>query len=124
MAVVNGKYINAMPLFRLEQEFDRIGLNINRQNMAKHVDEKEKDFLDDLLPLVGQASKGKFQARKTENGRKFRLHYSGLTHLDRSAVFFIALRPVVGRLRLSRAGQCQVARRLPQSPVTAQRRGE
>ena len=36
-AVVNGKYVNAMPLYRLEQEFDRIGLNISRQNMANWV---------------------------------------------------------------------------------------
>ncbi len=64
MAVVNGKYINAMPLYRLEQEFDRIGLNINRQNMAKHVDEKEKDFLDDLLPWSDKLPKECFKPEK------------------------------------------------------------
>ena len=36
-AVMNGKYVNAMPLYRLEQEFDRLGLNISRRNMANWV---------------------------------------------------------------------------------------
>ena len=31
---MNGKYVNAVPLYRLEQEFSRYGLNITRQNMA------------------------------------------------------------------------------------------
>lgn len=34
-------------------------------------------------------------AAKVEEGRKLRFHYSRLTPLNRSAVFFIALRPVV-----------------------------
>ena len=33
-AIINGKYINACPLNRMEQEFERYGLNINRKNMA------------------------------------------------------------------------------------------
>ncbi len=33
-AIMNGKYINAVPLYRLEQEFIRYGLAITRQNMA------------------------------------------------------------------------------------------
>lgn len=33
-AIINGKYVNAVPLYRLEQEFKRYGLNITRQNMA------------------------------------------------------------------------------------------
>ncbi len=33
-AIMNGKYVNAVPLYRLEQEFSRYGLNITRQNMA------------------------------------------------------------------------------------------
>lgn len=31
---MNGKYVNAIPLYRLEQEFSRYGLAITRQNMA------------------------------------------------------------------------------------------
>lgn len=33
-AIINGKYVNAVPLYRLEQEFKRYGLAISRQNMA------------------------------------------------------------------------------------------
>lgn len=33
-AIINGKYVNAVPLYRLEQEFSRYGLTISRQNMA------------------------------------------------------------------------------------------
>ena len=33
-AVINGKYVNAVPLYRLEKEFERYGLTITRQNMA------------------------------------------------------------------------------------------
>ena len=33
-AIMNGKYVNAVPLARLEKEFERYGLPITRQNMA------------------------------------------------------------------------------------------
>ena len=33
-AVMNAKYVNAVPLYRQEQEFERYGLHISRQNMA------------------------------------------------------------------------------------------
>lgn len=33
-AIMNGKYVNAVPLYRLEQEFSRYGFTITRQNMA------------------------------------------------------------------------------------------
>lgn len=33
-AVMNGKYVNAVPLYRLEKEFERYGLAITHQNMA------------------------------------------------------------------------------------------
>ena len=36
-AVLNGKYLNAVPLYRLEKEFERYGLAITRQNMANWV---------------------------------------------------------------------------------------
>lgn len=32
--IINGKYVNAVPLYRLEKEFERYGLAISRQNMA------------------------------------------------------------------------------------------
>lgn len=33
-AIMNGKYVNAVPLYRLEKEFERYGLAISRQTMA------------------------------------------------------------------------------------------
>ena len=33
-AIMNAKYVNAVPLYRQEQEFERYGLHISRQNMA------------------------------------------------------------------------------------------
>ena len=33
-AIINGKYVNAVPLYRLEKEFEQYGLAITRQNMA------------------------------------------------------------------------------------------
>jgi transposase len=33
-AIINGKYVNSLPLYRMEQEFKRNDVNINRQNMA------------------------------------------------------------------------------------------
>ena len=33
-AILNAKYVNAVPLYRQEQEFERYGLPISRQNMA------------------------------------------------------------------------------------------
>lgn len=33
-AIMNRKYVNAIPLYRLEKEFERYGLAITRQNMA------------------------------------------------------------------------------------------
>lgn len=33
-AIINGKYVNAVPLYRMEKEFERYGLAITRQNMA------------------------------------------------------------------------------------------
>ena len=32
--IINAKYVNAVPLYRQEQEFERYGLHISRQNMA------------------------------------------------------------------------------------------
>jgi len=33
-AIMNAKYVNSLPLYRIEQEFRRNGVNISRQNMA------------------------------------------------------------------------------------------
>ena len=33
-AILNGKYVNSLPFYRIEQEFERNGVNISRQDMA------------------------------------------------------------------------------------------
>lgn len=33
-AIINGKYVNSLPLYRMEQEFKRNDVNLGRQNMA------------------------------------------------------------------------------------------
>lgn len=51
-AIINGKYVNAVPLYRLEQEFQRYGLQITRQNMANwciRLAEKYLSILYDYL---------------------------------------------------------------------------
>ena len=47
-AIINGKYVNAVPLYRLEQEFQRDGLQITRQNMANWCIRLGEDYLSVL----------------------------------------------------------------------------
>ena len=44
-AIMNGKYVNAVPLYRLEQEFARYGLAITRQNMANWMIRLGEEYL-------------------------------------------------------------------------------
>lgn len=44
-AIMNGKYVNAVPLYRLEQEFKRYGLTITRQNMANWMIRLGEEYL-------------------------------------------------------------------------------
>ena len=47
-AIINGKYVNAVPLYRLEQEFQRYGLQITRQNMANWCIRVAEEYLSIL----------------------------------------------------------------------------
>lgn len=47
-AVMNGKYVNAVPLYRLEQEFERYGLCIPRRNMANWMIRLSEEYLSVL----------------------------------------------------------------------------
>ncbi len=44
-AIMNGKYVNAVPLYRLEQEFERYGLAISRKNMANWMIRLAEEYL-------------------------------------------------------------------------------
>lgn len=47
-AIINAKYVNAVPLYRLEQEFQRYGLQITRQNMANWCIRLAEEYLSIL----------------------------------------------------------------------------
>lgn len=51
-AVINGKYVNAVPLYRLEQEFQRYGLQITRQNMANWCIRLGEEYLSVLYDYL------------------------------------------------------------------------
>ena len=51
-AIINGKYVNAVPLYRLEQEFKRYGLNITRQNMANWCIRLGEEYLSVLYDYL------------------------------------------------------------------------
>lgn len=51
-AVINGKYVNAVPLYRLEQEFQRYGLQITRQNMANWCIRLAEEYLSVLYDYL------------------------------------------------------------------------
>lgn len=53
-AVMNGKYVNAVPLYRLEQEFTRYGLAINRQCMANWMIRLGEEYLAILYDYLHQ----------------------------------------------------------------------
>ena len=51
-AIINGKYVNAVPLYRLEQEFQRYGLCITRQNMANWCIRLGEEYLSVLYDYL------------------------------------------------------------------------
>ena len=53
-AIMNGKYVNAVPLYRLEQEFSRYGLTITRQNMANWMIRLAESYLAVLYYYLHQ----------------------------------------------------------------------
>ena len=51
-AIMNGKYVNAVPLYRLEKEFERYGLAITRQNMANWMIRLSEEYLGILFDYL------------------------------------------------------------------------
>ncbi|MHB1483648.1 MAG: IS66 family transposase [Saccharofermentanales bacterium] len=50
--IINGKYVNYMPLYRQEKEFKRYGIFISRQNMANWIIRCATDYFDPLYELM------------------------------------------------------------------------
>ena len=53
-AIYNGKYVNALPLYRLEQDFKRHDMNISRQNMANWTIQCSERYLSLLYDRMHQ----------------------------------------------------------------------
>lgn len=53
-AIMNGKYVNAVPLYRLEKEFERYGLAISRQNMANWMIRLAEEYLGVMYDYLHQ----------------------------------------------------------------------
>lgn len=53
-AVLNFKYVNAMPLYRLEQEFKRNDIHISRQTMSSWVIKSSERYLSLLYDRMHQ----------------------------------------------------------------------
>lgn len=51
-AIMNGKYVNAVPLYRLEKEFERYGISITRQNMANWMIRLSEEYLSVLYDYL------------------------------------------------------------------------
>lgn len=51
-AIINGKYVNAVSLYRLEQEFQRYDLQITRQNMANWCIRLAEEYLSILYDYL------------------------------------------------------------------------
>ena len=51
-AIMNGKYVNGVPLYRLEQEFQRYSLCISRQNMANWCIRLAEEYLSVLYDFL------------------------------------------------------------------------
>lgn len=51
-AIMNAKYVNAVPLYRLEQEFKRYGLAITRQNMANWMIRLGEEYLGTMYDYL------------------------------------------------------------------------
>lgn len=50
--IMSQKFVNAMPLYRQEKEFERLGINISRQNMANWVIRSAHDWLEPLYSAM------------------------------------------------------------------------
>ena len=53
-AIMNGKYVNAVPLYRLEKEFESYGLSITRQNMANWMIRLGEEYLGIMYDYLHQ----------------------------------------------------------------------
>lgn len=53
-AIINSKYVNAVPLYRTEQEFERYGIAVNRKNMSHWMIRLAEEYLGILYDFLHQ----------------------------------------------------------------------
>lgn len=53
-AIINSKYVNAVPLYRTEKEFERYGIAVNRNNMAHWMIRLAEEYLGILYDFMHQ----------------------------------------------------------------------
>lgn len=53
-AIINSKYVNAVPLYRTEKEFERYGIAVNRKNMAHWMIRLAEEYLGILYDYLHQ----------------------------------------------------------------------
>lgn len=53
-AIINSKYVNAVPLYRTEKEFERYGIHVNRKNMAHWMIRLAEEYLGILYDFLHQ----------------------------------------------------------------------
>ena len=85
---MNGKYVNAVPLYRLEQEFIRYGLAITRQNMANWMIRLGEEYRSGHMYPEKQVIL--YEHQRTTNAfhpREFLRDYSGICVTDGYQVY-------------------------------------
>lgn len=53
-AIINSKYVNAVPLYRTEKEFERYGISVNRKNMAHWMIRLSEEYLGVMYDYLHQ----------------------------------------------------------------------
>ena len=53
-AIINSKYVNAVPLYRTEKEFERYGISVNRKNMAHWMIRLAEEYLGVMYDCLHQ----------------------------------------------------------------------
>ena len=103
--IMNGKYTNALPLYRIEQEFKRNGIEISRQTMSNWVIRCTERYLSLIYDELHRCllSNPVIQADETQRaqflmtaGSQYRLHICGCTEQvsfkRRNLLFFMTIR--------------------------------
>ena len=88
-AVINAKYVNAVPLYRQEQEFERYGLHISRQNMANWTIQCADRYLAVLYDHLHEKMYGYHVLQADETPKSYMWVYrTGRMYTERQIVLY------------------------------------